>query len=186
VDVFGGLTGGPDDDPMGVPSGPPVDPGDLEAVLDGAALWGAELDTRYRVLALTLEPTADRYAWGETSDRRIQVLLFPVSTILASLRAVVDGKATLQTFDADQLVDVAGAFGGVEVASPIFGGGEPRPGEWGPQFSMQGRSSAPDGTNATASISVHTDDAMLDVFARFDEVNVKGPQGANLQLPPAD
>ncbi|MFA9428628.1 hypothetical protein [Egicoccus sp. AB-alg2] len=155
---------------------------DLDEVFDGALVWGMELDPRYRVLAVTLEPTAERYPWGDADDRRVQLLVHPVSTVLASFRSVEDGRRLLHTFTDAQLVDVAGAFGGAAVAAPLFGRPEPRPGEWSPQFSMEGRSSAADGTRHTLTVQLRADDLELDLFARFDEVEVKGPDGTNLDL----
>src|SRR5690606_1205917 len=125
---------------------------ELDAVLDGAALLGLELDTRYRVLAATLEPTAERYPWGSgvggvaVTDRRIQLLASPVSTILGSLRRHADAggeaRAEVLTFGEDQLVEVVAAFDGAPVASPIFDQPEPRPGSWAPEWSIEGRSTA--------------------------------------------
>lgn len=154
----------------------------LEPMLDGAALLGLELEPRFRVLAATLEPTVDRYPWGETDDRRMQVLCFPVSTILASLRQRDGDQVTVREFEVDQLVDVVAALDGPPVSAPVFGRPEPRPGEWAPAFSMQGRSGAPDGTRHTITLSVSHDDLELDVFARFDEVEVKDPRGEQLAL----
>jgi hypothetical protein len=154
----------------------------LETVLDGAALWGMELDTRFRVLAATFEPTTDRYPWGDTVDRRVQVLFFPVSTILASLRHLTEGAPTLASFTVEQLVEVVAAFDGAAVEAPLFGRPEPRPGEWGPQLSLEGRSTAPDGTRNTLTIELRTDDLELDLFVRFDESQVKGTAGEDLPL----
>jgi hypothetical protein len=151
--------------------------GALEEALDGAALLGLELEPRYRVLAATFEPTAERYPWGEVADRRIQVLCFPVSTILVSLRRHVDDKVVVQTFDIEQLLDVVIALDGAPVTAPLFGLPEPRPWKWGPEFSAQGRSTAPDGTRRTITLSPRTEDLELDVFARFDETEVKDPAG---------
>jgi hypothetical protein len=167
---------------------------ELDAVLDGAALLGLELDTRYRVLAATLEPTAGRYPWRrgaggvEIVDRRVQVLVSPVSTILGSLRRRVpteDGERTeVYTFSDEQLVDVVSAFDGAPVEGPLFGRPEPRPGSWAPEWSLQGRSSAGDGVANTLTVSVRYDDGAgelaLDLFARFDEVQVKDPFGNDL------
>lgn len=166
----------------------------LDAVLDGAALLGLELDTRYRVLAATLEPTADRYPWGRGTagvailDRRVQVLVSPVSTILGSLRRRVPtddgGRTEVYTFTDEQLVDVVGAFDGAPVEGPLFGRPEPRPGSWAPEWSLQGRSTAGDGVANTITVSVRHDDGAgelaLDVFARFDEVLVRDPFGNDL------
>lgn len=154
----------------------------LEPVLDGAALLGLELEPRFRVLAATLEPTVDRYPWGEADDRRIQVLCFPVSTILASLRERAGDRIGVREFEVEQLVDVVAAMGGAPVAGPLFDRPEPRAGEWAPAFSMQGRSNAPDGRLHTVTLSTRHDDLDLDVFARFDEVEVKDPAGESLAL----
>lgn len=167
---------------------------DLDAVLEGAALLGLELDTRYRVLAATLEPTADRYPWGRGAggvaivDRRVQVLVSPVSTILGSLRRRVPtddgGRTEVYTFTDEQLVDVVSAFDGAPVEGPLFGRPEPRPGSWAPEWSLQGRSTAGDGVTHTITVSVRHDDGAgelaLDVFARFDEVLVRDPFGNDL------
>jgi hypothetical protein len=178
-DIFGDLHAAAD----GRSRGPGSDLAALEAVLDGAALWGMELDPRFRVLAVTLEPTADRSAWGRADDRRIQLLCFPVSTILGSLRRDTrDGREVL-AFSDEQLVDVAAKVGGAPVAAPLFGRPEPRPGEWGPRFSLQGRSSAPDGTRHTLTVSARDEELSLDLFARFDDLELKGPDGADLGWP---
>ena len=178
-DVFGGLAGGPGD---GAGDGR-VDLDALEMALDGAALWGLELDPKFRVLAATFEPTPERYAWGETDDRRVQVLCFPVSTILGSFRRETPMSTELLSFSEAQLVDVVAAFDGASVTSPLFGRSEPRPDAWGPRFSLEGRSSAPDGTARTITIALRHEDLALDLFARFDELEVKGPDGGELGPP---
>jgi len=191
ADVFGGLAGGGrgDGGDSGRGNGPSAALTDdevalLEAVLVGGALLGAELDPRYRVLALTFEPTEERYAWGPTDDRRIQVLASPVSVILGSLRREhEDGTKELLTFTEEQLVDVVAALDGPEVHGPLFEGMEPRPGEWGPRFSFQGRSSAPDGITRRIRLEVTAADLTLGLFARFDHVEVRNPAGEDLRLP---
>ena len=157
----------------------------LETVLDGAAVLGLELDIRYRVLAATLEPDATRDPWPHRDDRRVQLLAFPVSTILASLRRrQPDGQVALLTFTEAQLVEVVAAIDAPRWRSPVFGRPEPRPGEWGPRFSLEGRSSAPDGTRSSLRLELGDDEVDLEVFARFDEVALKDPDGADLALPP--
>lgn len=177
-DVFGGLAGGPGDGP----GGGPIDLRALEEVIDGAALWGLELDPRFRVLAATLEPSPQRYPWGETDDRRVQMLCFPVSTILGSFRRNLPTETELLSFTEAQLVDVVAAFDGARVAAPMFGRPEPRPGLWGPRFSLEGRSSAPDGTSKTLTIALAHQDLTLHLFARFDEVELKTADGTALAL----
>jgi hypothetical protein len=177
-DVFGGLAGGPGDGA----GGGRVELGALEAVLDGAALWGLELDPKFRVLAATFEPTPERYPWGATDDRRIQVLCFPVSTILGSFRRELPTETELLSFTEAQLVDVVAAFDGATVTAPLFAQPEPRPGSWGPRFSLEGRSSAPDGVTTTLTIALRHEDLVLQLFARFDEVRVQDPAGQPLEL----
>lgn len=174
-DIFGSLAGGPP------PSGPQLSA--LEDAFDGARLWGLELDLRYRVLAATLEPVEGRAPWSrdlEVADRRVQLLCFPVSTILASLRRTEDGAQELLTFTDAQLVDVVATLGGPPVTSPLFGRPEPRPGLWAPRFSLEGRSSAPDGIRATVTFEVTADDLTLQLFARFDDVEVRDADGSTL------
>lgn len=148
--------------------------GDLTVVeqrLDGAAVLGIELEPKFRVLGLTLEPTVETTtAHGEdVGDRRLQLACFPVSTILGSLRQSTADGITVLRFSEAQLVDVVAAFDGASLSSPIFGRPEPRPGSWAPTFSLEGRSTAPDGVTATITVSLRRDDLALDLFARFDE-----------------
>jgi hypothetical protein len=176
------------------PGGSLASLGDLDAVLDRAALLGIELDTRYRVLAATFEPVAERYPWAAGTggvvvvDRRVQVLLSPISTVLASFRRRVTtadgGRTEVYTVREDQLTDVVAAFDDAPAEGPLFGKPEPRPGSWAPAWSLQGRSTAGDGTAHTVTISVRHDDGggelAFDLFARFDEVRVKDPFGTEL------
>ena len=155
----------------------------LEALLTGAALWGLELDPKFRVLGATFEPTAERYRWGPTDDRRVQLLCFPVSTVLASLRRETDGGPQLLSFGEEQLVDVVGALGGATVAPSLFDRPEPRAGEWGPEFSLEGRSPAGDGSSHSLTLHLRHDELRFDLFARFDQVAVKDPEGEELPLP---
>ena len=156
----------------------------FEPLADGAAVLGLELDPRYRVLAATLELDPDRDPWGDRDDHRVQLLCSPVSTILASLRRIdTDGTVHLLTFTEEQLIDVVAALDAPVITGPVFGQPEPRPGEWGPRFSMEGRSSAPDGTRMSLRLRLVHDDLHLEVFARFDELVLKAPDGADLVLP---
>jgi len=152
----------------------------LAAALAGARLWGLELDPRYRVLAATFELAPGASPWELVDDRRVQLLCSPVSTILGSLRRHGPDGAELVTFEIEQLVEVSAVFGGAEIEPPIFGRPEPRPGEWGPSFSIQGRSTAPDGRTQTATFAVSDDEARLDVFARFDVAEVRDATGREL------
>ena len=184
TDVFGGLAGGGDDGAGAALSDAEV--ARLAEVIEGAAVLGAELEPTYRVLAMTLEPTPERYVWGATADRRIQVLAAPVSTMLVSLRRVADdGTKELLTFEQERLVDVVAALDGASVSGPVFGQPEPRPGEWGPRFSLEGRSTAPDGTARTLRLELDAADLRFGLFARFDVVQIRDTGGQPLALPSA-
>ncbi len=154
----------------------------VEPILAGAALWGLELDPRYRVLAATVELAAGAAPWELVDDRRIQLLCAPVSTILGSLRRTGDDEASVIAFEVEQLVDISAGFGGEALEAPVFGRPEPRPGSWGPAFSLQGRSTAPDGRRNTATFAVADQEARLDLFVRFDTVEVRDPTGEHLAL----
>lgn len=162
-----------------------VDPARLEPVLDGAALLGAELDTAFRVLALTFEPTPEQAPWGSDTpdgDRRVQVLCHPVSTLLVALRQRAEGGERLLELDVAHLVDVVAALDAPPVRGPFFGGPEPRVGEWAPRWSLEGRATVGDGVATTLRIEVAADDLDLGLFARFDHVEVRDHQGRPRQL----
>ncbi|MFP4234207.1 MAG: hypothetical protein ACLFUG_04690 [Nitriliruptoraceae bacterium] len=163
----------------------PAEVARLEPVLDGAALLGVELEPRYRVLALTVEPHPDHYVWQpRPRDVRLQVLASPVSTMLVTLRrAGAEGARELLTFAEEQLLEVVAALDGPPLTSPILSQPEPRPGEWGPRFSLEGRSTAPDGTGRSLRIEVARDELWLGLFARFDQVEVRDATGSALRLP---
>jgi hypothetical protein len=149
---------------------------DAERLLRDAQLWGLELDPRYRVLAVTF----DRQARAEApDDTRVQVLCHPVSTLLVSLR---DGDRLLTLTDS-QLVEVSAAFGGTVPQPPLFGRPEPRPGTWAPVLSLEGRSGAPDGRVRTLTVRVRDGARALDVFARFDELELRDPSGEPIEAP---
>jgi len=147
----------------------------LGEVIAGARCWGVELDPRYRVLGVTVEPDPLRTP-GTAGEH--QLLCFPVSVLLVSVtRPLVQGGATrmaLMTFDLDQLTAVSERFGGAMVDTDPFGHPEPRPGTWGPRYSLEGRTSAADGTRATVTLDLPSEDgARLRLFARFDDAELR-------------
>jgi len=151
----------------------------IGSAIAGGRCWGLELDERYRVLAVTVEPDPLR-APGTTGE--LQLLCFPVSTFLASLtRPERDGsgRRALLTFTQEELVAVSQRLGGTAIGSDVFGRPEPRPGTWGPRHSLEGRSSAADGVRRTLTLElVDEDDTQLRVFARFDDVELRDRDGA--------
>jgi hypothetical protein len=165
---------------MDTPSLHDQDP--LERLLAGATFVGAELDLRYRVLGATIEPATDAHPRPGTDDLRLQLLCHPVSTVLGVLEREVDGARHLETFEAEQLSDVAAAFEGTPLQPPVLGRPEPRPGQWAPQFSIQGRSTAPNGRRRTVTLEVAAVDARLRLFVRCDEVELRDPAGEEVAL----
>jgi hypothetical protein len=144
-------------------------------VVTGARCWGIELDPRYRVLAVTVEPDPLR-APGTPGEH--QLLCFPVSVLLVTVTRplVEDGaqRTAVVTFDLEQLTAVSERFGGAVIGTSPFGHPEPRPGTWGPRHSLEGRTSAADGTRATLTLDLRTEDgARLRLFARFDDVELR-------------
>jgi hypothetical protein len=162
--------------PDAVPRPGPEPSQTLESVLVDARCWGIELDPRYRVLAVTVEPDPLRVL-GTPGEH--QLLCFPVSTLLVSLTRPADaaqgsGPMVLLTFELDQLTAVSERLGGATIAGPILGRPEPRPGSWGPRYSLEGRSSAPDGTLTTVTLDLTGDDGVrLRLFARCDDLELR-------------
>jgi len=148
-------------------------PDPIRALVAGGRCWGLELEPVWRVLAVTVEP-----AGGAGGADPVQVLCSPVSTILAVLtRTGDDERPILVTFGADRLPDVGARLGGALIGPEPFGAPEPRPGAWGPRLSLEGRSTAPDGTASTILLDLVEDEARLRLFARFDTVEVRTADG---------
>lgn len=161
------------------------DLGPVEHHLLGAAVLGIELEPKFRVLGVTFERAVDPSFFalpGGKPDLRLQLACFPVSTILGSLRQAGAQGITVLRFTEVQLVDVVAAFDGATVASPMFGQPEPRPGLWAPTFSLEGRSTAPDGVSATITVSLRHDNLSFDLFARFDEWRLLNAAGEPVNL----
>lgn len=151
----------------------------LDKGLDGACLWGLELDTRYRVLAGTVEPKAARHPYGDAPDRRLQLLLFPCSVIRARLVRENDGPQAIERFEVGQLVDVVEALEGATISGPMFDRSEP---DWGSEVSLRGESSAPDGRAHNIRIRMEHDHRILDLYATFDDVQVLTPEGEDVPI----
>lgn len=182
TDVFGTIGGGGEDGSGAALSDAEV--AALDGTLDGAAVLGAELEPTYRVLAITVEPAPEHYLWGVAADRRLQLLASPVSTMLVALRRVADdGTKELLTFAREQLLDVVVALDGPRIDGAVFGLPEPRPGEWAPRFSLEGRSSAPDGTSRTLRLELSGEELEFGLFARFDDLELRDTRGEPLRVP---
>ncbi len=153
----------------------------VEHLVDGASLLGAELDAKYRVLALTIEVAPGRHPDRRLDDRRLQVLVHPASTFVVSLR-VHDEQPRVEAFLAEQLADVVHALDGPTIDGPVFGAPEPAPGEWGPEPSLHGRSSALDGSLRTLRVEVVSGVRHFGLFATFDDLDVRRPDGTDVDL----
>lgn len=155
----------------------------VDEVLDGARCWGAELDTTYRVLALTVEPVPDRHPDGrDVHDARLQVLLHPCSDVAG--RLVHDGT-TLERFTAEQLVAVVDRLDGPELAAPVVTA-EPPPltGE----LSLEGAAGpmVRDGRTHAALIRLEGTDRVLTLRVTYDEVEVRRPDGSRVSPPASE
>jgi len=83
-------------------------------------------------------------------------------------------RTALVTFELEQLTAVSERFAGAAISDRPFGNPGPRPGSWGPRYSLEGRSSAPDGTRATLTLDLTTEDgSRLRLFARFDDAELR-------------
>lgn len=148
------------------------------ALLTSGPLWGAEIDTRFRVLAVTVEPAAEVHPDPGAGDRRLQLLFHPVSSVAASLVEHADDGAVVRRFDEHQLPDVVAMFGGEVPAGDPLPTAPPDLDGLAPRLSMRGQASTGDGTRHHLHLHVAADDLALDLWASFDEVEVRGPDEA--------
>jgi hypothetical protein len=156
----------------------------LDRLLDGARLWGLELDIRFRVLAATVDPAADRHPEPGAGDLRLQLVLHPVGRVVASLVRRRDGGATIERFTEDQLALVVDRLDGPRLAGPVIDGPAPDPGSWAPEASMEGASTVGDGDDHHAVFDVTAGDRRLRLAAWFDVAELRRPDGSELPLPP--
>ena len=158
----------------------PVDRTYLDGLLRDARVWGAEIDIRFRVLALTVEPPEPADASG---DPRLQVLLYPVSAVAASLVEDTSEGVVVRRFAEDQLPDVVALFDG---ATPTTDPLPDRPADLdalSPRLSMRGQASVGDGVLHHLHLHLEADELSLDLWASFDEVEVRGPDQWGGALP---
>jgi hypothetical protein len=161
----------------------------LAAVIAGGRCWGIELEPRFRVLAVTVEPDPPR-APGTVGP--LQLLCFPVAVLLVTVTRPVEeagrSRTAVVTFDLEDLTAVSERFAGAALgAGSPFGSPEPRPGSWGPRHSLEGRTSAADGTRTTLTLDLTTEDgARLRLFARFDDAELRDERGESVLGTAAD
>lgn len=148
---------------------------DLRDLLRSGPVWGAEIDIRFRVLALTVEPSAEAHPDPEASDRRLQVLFHPVSAVAASLVEHGGDGAVVRRFDEEQLPDVVAALGGPTTSTDPLPGVPANLDALGPRLSLRGQASVADGFRDHLHLHLVADDLTLDLWASFDEFEVRGP-----------
>lgn len=151
----------------------------VDEVLDGAVCWGAELDTTYRVLALTIEPTAAAHPDGDVEDRRLQLVLHPCSEVAA--RLVHDGPSgrVVEQFTVEQLVAVVDRLDGPVLHAPaVTADPPPLVGE----LSLEGaaRATVMDGRRHAAKFVLEGAGRVLTLRATYDEVELRRPDGSTV------
>lgn len=148
----------------------------IDEVLDGARCWGAELDTTYRVLAITVEPRAERHPDGEVDDPRLQLLLHPCSEVAA--RLVHDGT-TVEQFGVGQLLAVVDRLDGPTLAAPIVtADAPPLTGE----LSLEGAANltVQDGRTHVAQLELAGEERTLVLRVTYDEAELRRPDGTSI------
>ena len=146
----------------------------VDEVLDGATCWGAELDTTYRVLAVTVEPLPGRHPDGDVDDPRLQVVLHPCSEVTARL---VHDRTTVEQFSVSQLVAVVDRLDGPVLHAPVVtADAPPLTGE----LSLEGAANATvrDGRSHAALFELAGEDRHLTLRVTYDEVELRRPDGS--------
>ncbi len=148
----------------------------VDEVLDGATCWGAELDTTYRVLAVTVEPRPDRHPDGDVDDRRLQLLLHPCSEVAA--RLLHDGS-TVEQFGVDQLVAVVDRLDGPVLHAPVVSA-DPQP--LSGELSLEGAANltVQDGRRHAALFELAGEDRTLVLRVTYDELELRRPDGSSV------
>lgn len=148
----------------------------LRDLLRSGPIWGAEIDIRFRVLAVTVEPAAEAHPDPSAADPRLQVLFHPVSAVAASLvEHGDDDGGVVRRFDEEQLPDVVAALGGAVTTTDPLPGVPADLDALGPRLSLRGQASVGDGFRDHLHLHLDADDLSLDLWASFDEFEVRGP-----------
>jgi len=146
----------------------------IDHVLDGAACWGAELDTTYRVLAVTVEPKPDRHPDGAVEDPRLQLVLHPCSQVAARL---VHAGRTIEQFSVEQLVTVVDRFDGARLSAPVVTADPP---PLTGELSLEGaaRLTMRDGRTHAAKFVLAAHERELTLRVTYDEAELRRPDGS--------
>ena len=148
----------------------------IDEVLDGARCWGAELDTTYRVLAVTVEPLPERHPDGDVPDGRLQLLLHPCSDVAA--RLVHDGR-TVERFGVEQLVVVVDRLDGPTLHAPVVSADPP---PLTGELSLEGAANATvmDGRTHAARFELVGEERTLVLRVTYDEAELRRPDGSSV------
>lgn len=155
----------------------------LRDLLVAGPVLGAEVDLQYRVLAVTIEPAGSAHPAPEADDARLQVLFHPVRTIAAALvrhdrdRPEGPGGRTVMTFEPDQLPDVVASLGGPVPLGDPLPASLPDLDAMEDRLSLRGMAQVAEGHRIPLELSLVADDLTLDVWATFDDVEVRTPDG---------
>lgn len=155
-----------------------MDVADLDHLLMSGPVWGAEIDTRFRVLALTIEPDDTRHPDSSATDRRLQVLLHPVSAVAASLVQQTDDGPALLRFGQEQLPDIVAALDGAVPSSPVLVERSADLDALNDRLSLRGHATVGDGTRHHLHLRLAAADLTFELWASFDELVVRGPDDA--------
>lgn len=147
----------------------------LRELLRAGPIWGAEIDTRFRVLALTVEPAPDRHPDPDAEDRRLQVLLYPVATVAAALVQHDDDGPTVLRFEESQLPDVVAALEGPVPSGDPIPEVHPDLDAIADRLSLRGQATVGDGILHHLHLVLRADDLSLELWASFDEAEVRPP-----------
>ena len=155
----------------------------LRTLLRAGPVWGAEIDIRFRVLALTIEPSADVHPTPDAADRRLQVVLHPIGTVAASLREDTGEGSRILRFTEEQLPDVVATLDGPSTIGDPLPDERPDLDALGERLSMRGQAKTGDGDRHQLHLQLESGDLAFDLWARFDVVELRDPTGAELSLP---
>lgn len=152
----------------------------VEQVIAGATCWGAELDTRYRVLGVTLDPVPGTHPDGPVDDTRLQLVLHPCAWVQARLVRDDDERSIVEAFSVEQLVPVVDRLGGAPIGGPVF---DQQHGPLQEPLSLEGRSETADGHAHEAVLRLHGGGRRLELRVTCDVVELRRPDGS-VVLPP--
>lgn len=110
-------------------------------------------------------------------DRRLQLLLFPVTRF--AVRLTRDDRV-VERFDIDLLPDVAAALDGPRLHELVFDPPSRRRPRWGGAVSVEGSSNAPDGRAHVVALDVRSESRRLELEASFDDVRLRTADGRDL------